>query len=362
MALLPGRIQMDVELFNFNLPEARIALRPASPRDSSRLLHVNGEKLTDHTARDLADLLRPGDVLVLNETKVLRASLSGVRPARAHGGGGDVKLGFNLHKQISGDTWRAFARPAKRLKQGDTVHFSDALSAQVTDKQNGGDVGLKFNLKGEDLGRAIELVGEMPLPPYIARQRQVDAQDNDDYQTVFAVDKGSVAAPTAGLHFTPELFAKLESAGVKIARLTLHVGAGTFLPMSCDNTDDHHMHSEWYSVDTETAALINTAKQSGGRVIAVGTTALRALESCANDKHEVVAGSADTDIFITPGYRFKIIDGMLTNFHLPKSTLFMLVSAFCGLDNMQAAYKYAIDNEYRFYSYGDTSLLWKNEI
>jgi len=355
---------MDVELFNFNLPEANIALRPASPRDASRLLEVKGSKFTDHIARELAGLLRAGDILVLNETKVLRASLEGVRPARTHGGGGDVKVGFNLHKQISGDTWRAFARPAKRLKPGDTVHFSNdlsaGLSAKVSDKQNGGDVGLKFSKSGEALGQAIEQIGEMPLPPYIARQRQVDARDNDDYQTVFANEKGSVAAPTAGLHFTPELFTKLESAGVKIARLTLHVGAGTFLPVSSDNTDDHKMHSEWYSIDDETAAQINAAKQSGGRVIAVGTTALRALESCANENNEVVAGSADTDIFITPGYSFKIIDGMLTNFHLPKSTLFMLVSAFCGLDNMQAAYTYAIDSGYRFYSYGDTSLLWKH--
>ncbi len=356
---------MDVELFNFELPEARIALRPASPRDSSRLLQVKGRVLTDHIARDLADLLRPGDILVLNETKVLRASLSGVRPARAHGGGGDVKIGFNLHKQISGNTWRAFARPAKRLKQGDIVRFSGELTAQIIDKQTGGDVGLLFNMSGEALGHAIEQIGEMPLPPYIARQRKVDVRDNDDYQTVFAVDKGSVAAPTAGLHFTPALFAKLESSGVKIARLTLHVGAGTFLPMSCEDTDDHLMHSEWYSIDEKTAAQINAAKKAGGRVIAVGTTALRALESCANDagngEWAVVPGSADTDIFITPGYGFKIIDGLLTNFHLPKSTLFMLVSAFCGLDNMQAAYKYAIDNNYRFYSYGDTSLLWKHQ-
>lgn len=352
---------MDVELFNFNLPEERIALRPASPRDSSRLLQVKDETLTDHIARDLADLLRPGDILVLNETKVLRASLSGVRPARAHGGGGDVKIGFNLHKQISGNMWRAFARPAKRLKQGDCVQFSDKLSAKVMDKQNGGDVGLAFNLNGEALGQAIEQIGDMPLPPYIAKQREVDDRDNDDYQTVFANEKGSVAAPTAGLHFTSELIARLEGAGVNIARLTLHVGAGTFLPVSSADTDDHNMHSEWYTIDSEAATQINAAKKAGGRVISVGTTALRALESCVNNNNEVVAGSADTNIFITPGYKFKIIDAMLTNFHLPKSTLFMLVSAFCGLDNMQAAYKYAIDNEYRFYSYGDTSLLWKHD-
>jgi len=351
---------MDVEHFNFDLPTARIALRPASPRDSSRLLQVKGGVFTDHIARDLAELLCSGDVLVLNETKVLRASLSGVRPARTHGGGGDVSVDFNLHKQVSGDTWRAFARPAKRLKQGDVVNFSGELSAQIIDKQEGGDVGLTFNLCGEKLGQAIENIGKMPLPPYIARQRQVDTQDNQDYQTVFAVQEGSVAAPTAGLHFTPELFEKLEADGVKIARLILHVGAGTFLPVSCDNTDDHNMHSEWYTIDAETAEQINQVKRAGGKVVAVGTTALRALESCANADGQVVAGSADTDIFITPGYEFKVIDAMLTNFHLPKSTLFMLVSAFCGLDIMQAAYKYAIDNKYRFYSYGDASLLWKN--
>jgi len=326
------------------------------------LLQVKSGVLTDHTARDLPDLLRSGDVLVLNQTKVLRASLEGMRPARTHGGGGDVKIGFNLHKQISGESWRAFARPAKRLKQGDNVRFSDELSAVVTDKQEGGDVGLKFNLVGAALSQTIEQVGEMPLPPYIAKQRPVDGRDNEDYQTVYAIDKGSVAAPTAGLHFTPGLFAKLEAKGIKIARLVLHVGAGTFLPVSSDNTDDHKMHSEWYSISEQAADTICTAKRNGGRVIAVGTTALRALESCASSKGEIMAGSADTDIFITPGYKFKTVDGMLTNFHLPKSTLFMLVSAFCGLDIMQAAYKYAIKNNYRFYSYGDSSLLWKAQM
>jgi len=315
---------MDVELFNFNLPDERIALRPANPRDSSRLLQVKGGVLTDHIARDLADLLRPGDVLVLNETKVLRASLEGIRPAREHGGGGEVKVGVNLHKQISGNTWRAFARPAKRLQQGDNIRFSDMLTARVIDKCGGGDVGLEFNLNGAALGQAIEQSGEMPLPPYIARRRQVDARDNADYQTVFAKDKGSVAAPTAGLHFTPDLFARLEKTGVGIVRLILHVGAGTFLPVSSNDTQDHKMHSEWYCINEKTADAIR-----------------------------------DTDIFITPGHKFKIIDGMLTNFHLPKSTLFMLVSAFCGLNVMQSAYIYAIDNNYRFYSYGDTSLLWK---
>ena len=270
-----------------------------------------------------------------------------------------MKVGVNLHKQISGNTWRAFARPAKRLQQGDNIRFSDMLTARVIDKCGGGDVGLEFNLNGAALGQAIEQSGEMPLPPYIARRRQVDARDNADYQTVFAKDKGSVAAPTAGLHFTPDLFARLEKTGVGIVRLILHVGAGTFLPVSSNDTQDHKMHSEWYCINEKTADAINAAKRNGGRIIAVGTTALRALESCADADGKVIAGSRDTDIFITPGHKFKIIDGMLTNFHLPKSTLFMLVSAFCGLNVMQSAYIYAIDNNYRFYSYGDTSLLWK---
>ena len=349
---------MDVELFNFDLPESCIALRPAVPRDSAKLLQVTGEKFTDHTVLGLPELLRAGDVLVLNETKVLRACLTGVRPARAHGGGSDVTIGINLHKKLSPNEWRAFVRPAKRLKDGDIVKMSTALSAEVFDKQNGGDIGLRFSLSGQELEHEIEACGVMPLPPYIARKRDVDDSDNDDYQTVFAAEKGSVAAPTAGLHFTPELFEKLGAQGVEIARLTLHVGAGTFLPVSHDDTDDHKMHSEWFSIDEDTAAQINTAKSEGRRIIAVGTTALRALESSAS-VGQVIAQNKDTDIFITPGSDFAIVDGLLTNFHLPKSTLFMLVSALAGLETMQAAYQYAIDNNYRFYSYGDTSLLWK---
>jgi len=349
---------MDVELFNFDLPESRIALRPAVPRDSAKLLQVKGGKITDHTVLDLPELLRAGDVLVLNETKVLRACLTGVRPARAHGGGGDVAIGINLHKKLSPNEWRAFVRPAKRLKDGDIVKMSEALSAEVFDKQNGGDIGLRFNQSGQELEHEIEACGVMPLPPYIARKRDVDDSDNDDYQTVFANEKGSVAAPTAGLHFTPELFEKLGAQGVEIARLTLHVGAGTFLPVSHDDTDDHKMHSEWFSIDEDTAAQINIAKSEGRRIIAVGTTALRALESSVSGG-KIVAQNKDTDIFITPGSEFAVVDGLLTNFHLPKSTLFMLVSALAGLETMQAAYQYAIDNDYRFYSYGDTSLLWK---
>lgn len=353
---------MDVELFNFDLPEDRIALRPAVPRDSAKLLQVSGVGLTDHVVYDLPDLLRSGDVLVLNETRVLRACLEGVRPARAHGGGGDVRIGVNLHKRLSENEWRAFARPAKRLKDGDEVRFSPALSAIVFDKQGGGDIGLRFNVSGDVLAHEIEQAGVMPLPPYIARKRTVDAQDDVDYQTTFGTQNGSVAAPTAGLHYTPELFERLALKGVEVLRLTLHVGAGTFLPVSHDNTEDHKMHSEWYSIDTHMTESVNLAKAQGRRVVAVGTTALRALESSIDGKGQLIAQSADTQIFITPGYRYKIVDGLLTNFHLPKSTLFMLVSALAGLETMQAAYAYAIGEKYRFYSYGDTGLIWKTDI
>ena len=353
---------MKVSAFDFDLPEANIALRPARPRDSARLLQVAASgDFTDHIFTDLPSLLREGDVLVLNETKVLRAALTAIRPARAHGGGDDVTLDINLHTQTSENEWRAFARPAKRLRDGDIVHFSERLSAQVFDKQSGGDVGLRFNLDGEALSAAIEKTGQPPLPPYIARKRETDLQDNVDYQTVYAQQKGSVAAPTAGLHFTPEVFHALSAKGVQIERLTLHVGAGTFLPVKSDNTDDHHMHSEWYSISEETARRINTAKENGQRIVAVGTTALRALESAAEDGR-VTRLVDDTQIFITPGSSFHIVDGLVTNFHLPKSTLFMLVSALAGLDTMQSAYAHAIANGYRFYSYGDSSLLWATKI
>ncbi len=351
---------MDVNQFDFELPPSCIALRPARPRHASRLLQVKDGELSDHVFTDLPTLLKAGDVLVLNETKVLPASLSGVRPARAHGGGGDVEIDFNLHKQEGQDVWRAFARPAKRLKPGDRVHFGERLYAEVTDKLDGGDVGLHFNLAGAELQQAIEERGQMPLPPYIARKRAVDAKDVEDYQTLFARETGSVAAPTAGLHFTPDVFAALQAAGVKLARLTLHVGAGTFLPVSVKDTKDHKMHSEWYSISEPTADIINTAKKQGGRVICVGTTALRAVESASNQNGHLKAGTAETSIFITPGYRFRLADGVVSNFHLPKSTLFMLVSSLSGLDTMKTAYQHAIASGYRFYSYGDTSLLWKN--
>ncbi|WP_026941613.1 tRNA preQ1(34) S-adenosylmethionine ribosyltransferase-isomerase QueA [Hellea balneolensis] len=353
---------MKVSAFDFHLPEESIALRPASPRDSAKLLRVSGQgEFSDHIVSDLPSLLRKGDVLVLNETKVLRAALRATRPARAHGGGGDVTVDVNLHTALSENEWRAFVRPAKRLRDGDEVHFSDSLSATVFGKQDGGDVGLRFNLSGTELSSSIEAIGQPPLPPYIARKRTVDAQDIEDYQTVYADGKAaSVAAPTAGLHFTPEVFKALEAKSVQIERLMLHVGAGTFLPVKADDTDEHHMHSEWYQIAPETAARINTAKGEGRRIIAVGTTALRALESSAVNGR-VKNLTADTQIFITPGSQFYIIDGLMTNFHLPKSTLFMLVSALAGLDTMQDAYAHAIKTGYRFYSYGDSSLLWAAE-
>lgn len=348
---------MDVSQFDFILPEAAIALRPAEPRESARLLCV-GNDLSDHTVADLPALLRSGDVLVLNDTRVIPAALSAIRPARAVGGGGDVALTINLHTRTAPCVWRAFIRPAKRLKVGDAVIFSDRFEARVSDIRPGGDVALEFAVGGAALDALVAAHGVPPLPPYIARKRAVDARDVIDYQTVYAQDPGSVAAPTAGLHFTPELFAALNTRGVEIARLTLHVGAGTFLPVKSDRTEDHVMHSEWFDISEATAAQINRAKAEGRRIIGVGTTALRALESAAIDGR-VLAGARDTDIFITPGYEFQIIDGLMTNFHLPKSTLFMLVSALAGLDAMQAAYAHAIETGYRFYSYGDSSLLWK---
>lgn len=353
---------MRVSAFDFHLPEESIALRPANPRDSAKLLQVSGQgEYTDHIVKDLPSLLRAGDVLVLNETKVLRAALKATRPARPHGGGGDVQIDVNLHTALSENEWRAFVRPAKRLRDGDEVHFSSQLSATVFEKKEGGDVGLRFNLAGQALSGAIESTGQPPLPPYIARKRPADAQDIEDYQTVYAEgEAASVAAPTAGLHFTPEVFAALQNKGIQIERLTLHVGAGTFLPVKSDDTDDHHMHSEWYQISAGTAERINTAKDEGRRIIAVGTTALRALESSA-ENGRVKTLTDDTQIFITPGSDFHIIDGLMTNFHLPKSTLFMLVCALCGLDVMQSAYSYAIKNDYRFYSYGDSSLLWAAE-
>lgn len=352
---------MKVSLFDFDLPEDRIALRPAVPRDSAKLLVVRDDALRDLAVRDLPGELRKGDVLLLNETKVFNAALKGIRPARAHGGGRDVTLDVNLHKQVADGRWLAFVRPAKRVKPGDTLRFG-RLAARVVSK-DAGEIELEFDRKGFALRAAFAEEGYPPLPPYIASKRETDARDVVDYQTTYAREDGSVAAPTAGLHFTPELMEALEAQGVEFARLILHVGAGTFLPVKSDDTDDHVMHAEWFTLSRDTADQLNRAKIEGRRIVCVGTTSLRALESAAvrypDGNVRVEAQTRDTDIFITPGYDFAMADGLMTNFHLPRSTLFMLVSAFAGLDRMKSAYAHAIANGYRFYSYGDSSLLWR---
>lgn len=351
---------MKLADFDFHLPEDRIALRPARPRDSARLLHVaSAGGLADHTMLELPELLQPGDLLVLNDTRVIPAALTGERPARAVGGGGPARIDVNLHTRVSGDSWRAFARPAKRLREGDVIAFPEGLSASVTAKAEGGEISLQFNASGVDLDVALEAAGNPPLPPYIASKRAPDAEDRSDYQTLFSdpEKKGSVAAPTAGLHFTERLFAALAARGVETAQVTLHVGAGTFLPVKAENVAEHIMHAEWYEISEEAATAINAAKAAGRRVIPVGTTALRTLESAADNEGRVRAGSAETAIFITPGYAFRVTDALITNFHLPRSTLFMLVSALAGLDVMQAAYAHAIAQRYRFFSYGDACLI-----
>ncbi len=363
---------MRVDQFDFDLPEANIALRPAVPRHASRLLvvdpnTVSSNCLSDQMFTDLPHCLREGDVLVLNDTKVLPAALYGLRPARAHGGGGPARIEVNLHKRLDANHWRAFVRPAKRLRLDDVIAFGDtegvcnagALDARVSDKSDGGEVTLAFDFSGAVLDDAIARIGQMPLPPYIASKRPVDARDVSDYQTIFAKDLGSVAAPTASLHFTDEMFAALAARGVERQTLTLHVGAGTFLPVKSDDTAGHKMHGELYVVSEETAQALNTARAEGRRIIAAGTTALRTLESITDEAGMVHAGSDETDIFITPGYKFRAVDGLLTNFHLPRSTLFMLVCALAGFEEMHTAYAHAIAQHYRFYSYGDASLLWR---
>ena len=349
---------MRVDDFDFHLPEGNIALRPARPRDSARMLHVAADgAIADRGVLDLPACLRPGDLMVFNDTKVIPAALDGVRPARAEGGGGDVAIEINLHKREAADRWRAFCRPAKRLREGDVIAIGPSLTATVLDKAEGGDIRLQFSVAGAALDEAIAAAGAPPLPPYIARKRAPDEADKSDYQTLFAREDGSVAAPTAGLHFTEALFDSLKAKGVERTHVTLHVGAGTFLPVKAEDTDDHVMHAEWRAISEETAEAINRAKAEGRRIVAVGTTAMRSLESATDESGRIHAGAGETDIFITPGYRFRCVDLLMTNFHLPKSTLFMLVSAFSGLDVMQRAYKHAIDTGYRFYSYGDACLL-----
>ncbi|ESX55271.1 MULTISPECIES: tRNA preQ1(34) S-adenosylmethionine ribosyltransferase-isomerase QueA [unclassified Mesorhizobium] len=358
---------MRVDLFDFDLPEERIALRPAEPRDSARMLVVRpGEDFADRAVRDLPSLLRTGDVLVFNDTKVIPAQLRGIRRR----GEAQAQVDATLHMRMAPDRWLAFMRPGKRIAAGDRIHFGHdgnscflgQLDATVIEKGDAGEALLVFDLSGPFLDEALRAVGHIPLPPYIASKRDDDARDLTDYQTIYAKEEGAVAAPTAGLHFTPELFAALDAKGIERRFVTLHVGAGTFLPVKADDTADHKMHAETGSVSEATADALNGAKARGGRIIAVGTTSLRLLESAARPDGSLTAWSGPTDIFITPGYRFKTADLLMTNFHLPRSTLFMLVSAFSGLDTMRAAYAHAIGNDYRFYSYGDASLLYRAEM
>ncbi|MGB5483232.1 tRNA preQ1(34) S-adenosylmethionine ribosyltransferase-isomerase QueA [Parasphingorhabdus sp.] len=339
---------MRVDLFDFALPQDCIALRPAVPRDSAKLLRVDGKKISDHVVSELPQLLGPKDVLVFNDTKVIPAQLQGTR--------GEATIGTTLHKRVDLRRWQAFVRNAKRLRVGETVNFGMNVSAQAEAKLDDGSFILHF-LGDEPVELLLERAGTMPLPPYIASKRAIDERDVDDYQTMFAREKGAVAAPTAALHFTDGLLAALTQAGVSSEILTLHVGAGTFLPVKVDETDDHQMHSEWGRIDAATSDRLNAARKAGGRVIAVGTTSLRLLESATGKDGVIRPFEGDTDIFITPGYRFRAIDGLMTNFHLPKSTLFMLVSALMGLETMQAAYAHAIAEGFRFYSYVDSSLL-----
>jgi S-adenosylmethionine:tRNA ribosyltransferase-isomerase len=349
---------MRVDLFDFELPDDRIALHPARPRDSARLLHVREDgAFEDRIVRELPDVLRAGDLLVFNDTRVIHAALEGVRPAR--GDGEDIAISANLHRRESESAWWTFARPGKRLREGDRMRFRAGLGAVVARKKDTGEVLFTFDRGGAALDAAIAEAGAPPLPPYILAQRAPAAEDEADYQTIFAARDGAVAAPTAGLHFTPALLAALADKGVERAMVTLHVSAGTFLPVKSDDTRDHVMHSEWREIPAATAAAANRAKAERRRVIAVGTTALRSLESAVGADGHVRAESGDTSIFITPGYRFKVADGLWTNFHLPRSTLFMLVCAFAGLERMKAAYAHAIASGYRFYSFGDASLLWR---
>ena len=339
---------MLVDLFDFALPPERIALRPAAPRDAARMLVVTPDALADRIVRDLPSQLRRGDLLVFNDTRVIPAQLEGTR--------GDARIGATLHKREGPRRWRAFVRNARRLRDGDLIDFGAGVAAAARDRADDGSWALEF-AGDEPVELLLERAGRMPLPPYIAGKRATDARDADDYQTMFANEPGAVAAPTAALHFTPGLLAALAAAGVGHATLTLHVGAGTFLPVKADDTADHRMHAEWGRIDSVTADRLNTVRAAGGRVIAVGTTSLRLIESAAGDDGVIRPFEGDTAIFITPGYRFRGIDGLMTNFHLPRSTLFMLVSALMGLERMQAAYAHAIARDYRFYSYGDASLL-----
>jgi len=362
---------MRTDQFDFDLPESLIALTPAVPRDSARMLvvpdargqpHASAPFLDRHVC-DLPTLLRPGDALVINDTRVIPAALTGRRTRN----GVEAKVAFNLMKRLDESRWQVLARPAKRLIPGDRVRFGEdgkvcfagMLDATVESKGDAGEVVLAFSLHGGYLDEAIAQLGEMPLPPYIAGKRKPGDSDRQDYQTVYATREGAVAAPTAGLHFTPELLDALDARGVTRHTVTLHVGAGTILPVKVEDTAEHKMHAEWGEVTPETAVTLNEVHARGGRIVAVGTTSLRLLESAAGEDGIIRPFCAETAIFITPGYRFRAVDVLMTNFHLPRSTLFMLVSAFAGLERMRAAYAHAIADGYRFYSYGDSSLLFR---
>ena len=361
-------VGMRTDLFDFDLPPERIALRPIVPRDAARLLVVRPSAVPpfeDRHVHDLPELLRPGDALVVNDTRVIPARLSGRRIGR----GAEPAIEATLHSRLDGSRWRAFVRPAKRLAAGDVVRFGEEgrvcflgqLDATVEEKGEGGEVTLSFAFHGPVLDQAVEERGATPLPPYIASRREPDEQDRADYQTMFAQDKGSVAAPTAGLHFTPALVERLAARGIALHRVTLHVGAGTFLPVKTEDTAHHTMHSETGSVSAATATALNAVRRGGGRIVAVGSTSLRLLESACGDDGVIRPFDGSTALFITPGYRFRAADVMMTNFHLPRSTLFMLVSAFSGLDVMKQAYAHAIETGYRFYSYGDACLMFRQQ-
>ncbi len=356
---------MRTDLFDFELPQDAIALRPVEPRDSAKLLVVRPDaapEFEDRTMRDLPSLLRKGDLLVVNDTKVIPARLFGTRERNSV----SVEVEATLIKRLGPERWQALAKPAKRLQEGDRIRFGHesrvcllgALDATVEEKGEGGEIVLRFDFHGAILDEAIGALGHIPLPPYIASKREDDERDRSDYQTLFAAHEGSVAAPTAGLHFTGKLSESLHAAGIGIERITLHVGAGTFLPVKADDIASHKMHPEYGQITQQTADAINRTRAAGGRVIAVGTTALRLLESAADDNGTIKPFAGETDIFLAPGYRFPAVAALLTNFHLPRSTLFMLVSAFSGLERMKRAYVHAITSGYRFYSYGDGSLLF----
>ena len=349
---------MRVDLFDFDLPQDRIALRPIRPRDAARMLVVEGAAISDRKVLDLPELLRAGDVLVFTDTRVIPAQLEGRRRAVGDGltGRPGAKVGATLHKRADLRSWWAFVRNAKRVRDGDVIDFGEGVHATAVERDEAGAILLRFH--GDDpVEQLLVRAGTMPLPPYIASKRGIDAADADDYQTMFAREAGAVAAPTASLHFTPRLIEALDLAGIGRETLTLHVGAGTFLPVKVDDTADHKMHAEWGRIDAATADRLNAARAAGGRIIAAGTTSLRLLESATGDDGIIRPFEGDTAIFITPGTRFRAVDGLLTNFHLPRSTLFMLVSALMGLKLMKEAYAHAIAADYRFYSYGDASLL-----